>query len=279
MKENKILIYAVIISLLLHTMAIFYILSRPVKKHKPAKIHHYTKPIMVEPYKFIKNYLKNIKNIPKAKYASTIAHKALKNMRLNAPPSYKMLAPTLPPQQALNSRNNRLNNTVNNRKAINSSHIFAQKGNITKPREKLSNLYYPNNYPNAINNGIYRNSGIQNPSHGVKSATVNLNTTTIKFASYLLHVKEKIENVWEYPIKARKEGLSGHLIIEFSINKNGSIYKVKLLRSSGKKVLDMAAIKAIYNAARYNSFPPYWTIKRLNIIGTFIYYLNNFYVY
>ena len=180
-----------------------------------------------------------------------------------------------PSQQALNSRSNSPNNTVNNRKAINSSHIFAQKGNITKSREKLSNLYYPN----AINNGIYKNSGIQNPLHGVKSATVNLNTTTIKFASYMLHVKEKIENVWEYPIKARKEGLSGQLVIEFSINKNGSIYKVKLLRSSGKKVLDKAAIKAIYNAARYNSFPHYWTIKRLNIIGTFIYYLNNFYVY
>ena len=44
-------------------------------------------------------------------------------------------------------------------------------------------------------------------------------------------------------------------------------------------MLDKAAMRAIYDAARYNPFPHYWKINRLNIIGTFIYEFSNFYAY
>ncbi len=266
MKNNKVLIYALIISIIIHSALILFLLGYNNKKTK--KHHKYTKPVIVEPYKFIKN-LKKFK-IKKPKYASIKPHSAPKNTRLNAPPSYKnpsYTASNVPPAPS------------QNRRIISSSHIFSNN-HQTQPKQnpRLSNLY-PMGKQFFNQNRSVQKPGIKNPSHGVKSATVNLNTTTLTYASYLLHVKNKIENVWEYPVKAQREGISGILVIEFSINKNGSIYRVKVLRTSGKKTLDRAAVKAIYDAARYNHFPHYWTIKRLNIIGTFIYRLSNFYLY
>ncbi|MHB1661368.1 MAG: energy transducer TonB, partial [bacterium] len=165
-------------------------------------------------------------------------------------------------------------------RTISNSHIISNNTSVQPKRTMRLNTLFPmgRRFLNQTNQN-QSGSGIKNPSHGVKSATVNLNTTTIKYASYLLHVKNKIENVWEYPYRARRQGLSGLLVIEFSINKNGSIHSISILRSSGKIILDKAAVKAIRDAARYNPFPHYWTINRLNIIGTFIYRLSGFYVY
>ncbi len=284
MKKNKVLIYAVIISIAIHSALILLLLKYDNGHKKSKKTHKYTKPILVEPYKFIKNLEKlKIKN---PKYASLKPHYARKNTRLNAPHSFSNpssapvpYTPPAPFQRNFANNYRRRMPAPKYRRIMSSSHIVSNDVN-TSPRQnrRLSNLFPMGKFFNQASPN-QKGAGIKNPSLGVKSATVNLNTTTIKYASYLLHVKNKIENVWEYPYKARREGMSGILVIEFSINKNGSIYEVRILRSSGKKILDNAAVQAIYNAARYNPFPHYWTISRLNIIGTFIYRLSGFYVY
>ena len=276
MKSNKVLIYAVILSIAIHSALILLLLKYDNEHKKSKKNHKYTKPVLVEPYKFIKNLEKfKIKN---PKYASVKPHYARKNTRLNAPPSFSNSSsapvPFTPPAPFQRRFANKYR-----RRVISNSHIVSNNASAQpRLRRRLSNLFPMGKFFNqAVPSRT--GTGIKNPSRGIKSATVNLNTTTIKYASYLLHVKNKIENVWEYPYKARREGLSGLLVIEFSINKNGSIYRVHILRSSGENILDKAAVKAIHDAARYNPFPRYWTINRLNIIGTFIYKLSGFYVY
>lgn len=265
MKNNKVLIYALIISIIIHSALILFLLTHDNKKTK--KHHKYTKPVIVEPYRFIKN-LEKFK-IKKPKYASIRPHSAPENTRLKAPSSYSnpsYAAPYAPPAPS-------------QKRVLSNSHVVSNnRQSQPEKNQRLSSLY-PMGKQFFNQNPSSQKSGIKNPSHGIESATVNLNTTTIKYASYLLHVKNKIENVWEYPAKAQRKGISGQLVIEFSINKNGSIYRVKILRSSGRKTLDRAAVKAIHDAARYNPFPHSWTINRLNIIGTFIYRLSNFYLY
>lgn len=282
MKNNKILAYALIVSIIAHSVLIVFLLK--YDNHKKNKKHHaYSQPVIVEPYKFIKN-LEKFK-IKKPKYAGIKPHFAKKNTRLNAPYSSNNAhesAPLAPPaffQKRFADNNKNITNFRKNRRVLADSHILSkQKQNRPRRTYRLSNLY-PMGKEFSEQNPSPNESGIKNPSHGVKSATVNLNTTTIKYASYLLGVKNKIENVWEYPGEDRRKGISGELVIKFSINKNGSIYRVKILRSSGKKTLDKAAVKAIQNAARYNPFPKTWTINRLNIVGTFIYRLSDFYLY
>lgn len=284
-KSNKILIYALIVSIIIHSALILFLLKYEQTNKKNKKNSKYTKPILVEPYKFMRN-LKKIK-IKNPKYASIKPHYARKNTRLNAPSSYSN--PSMPMQSAYTppapfqsqfAKNYRNRKTVRRHpRTISNSHIISSNNNVQpKHTRRLSNLFPMGRFFNPTPQNK-SSTGLKNPSHGVKSVTVNLNTTTIKYASYLLHVKNKIENVWEYPYRARRQGLSGLLVIKFSINKNGSIHSITILRSSGKKILDRAAVKAIRDAARYNPFPHYWTINRLNIIGTFIYRLSGFYVY
>ncbi len=65
---------------------------------------------------------------------------------------------------------------------------------------------------------------------------------------------EKIGNL-NYPEKARKKGLTGSLLIEVNLNPNGKLSSIRLLESSGKKVLDDAAIRIVRLAAPYAAVP------------------------
>lgn len=101
-----------------------------------------------------------------------------------------------------------------------------------------------------------------------------VNTKEFKYWSYLQKMKQKIEMVWEYPEYARQRGIGGQLKINFSIGKDGKIEKVTLIDSSGLKVLDDAALKALRDASPFPPFPETWDISRLNIEGTFIYHIT-----
>ncbi|MCX7770801.1 MAG: energy transducer TonB [Proteobacteria bacterium] len=101
-----------------------------------------------------------------------------------------------------------------------------------------------------------------------------VNTKEFKYWAYLQKMKQKIETVWEYPEYARQRGIGGQLKINFSIGKDGKIEKVSLVDSSGLKVLDDAALKALRDASPFPPFPETWDISRLNIEGTFIYHIT-----
>jgi protein TonB len=101
-----------------------------------------------------------------------------------------------------------------------------------------------------------------------------INTKEFKYWSYLQKMKQKIELVWEYPEYARMRGISGQLKINFSIGRDGKIEQVYLVDSSGVKVLDDAALKALRDANPFPPFPDTWDISRLNIEGTFIYQIT-----
>ncbi len=101
-----------------------------------------------------------------------------------------------------------------------------------------------------------------------------INTKEFKYWSYLQKMKQKIELVWEYPEYARVRGIGGQLKINFSIGRDGKVEQMYLIDSSGVKVLDDAALKALRDASPFPPFPDTWDISRLNIEGTFIYQIT-----
>jgi protein TonB len=88
--------------------------------------------------------------------------------------------------------------------------------------------------------------------------SINASTKEYRFAAYLEAWREKVERVGNlnYPDEARRRKLYGDLILHVSVKADGSIESVRLVRSSGQKVLDDAAIRIVRLAAPYAPFPP-----------------------
>lgn len=95
---------------------------------------------------------------------------------------------------------------------------------------------------------------------------------------YLQRLKEKIERVWQYPPEAAERGIFGDLYIKFSIDKKGKLIFIELVRTSGYRILDDAAIKALKDAQPFWPLPDDWQKDSLTITGHFIYTLRGFYL-
>ena len=76
-------------------------------------------------------------------------------------------------------------------------------------------------------------------------------------ALYLHNWRSKVEAIGNqrYPSKAKEQQLYGNLRMVVSLLPNGEVHKVKILQSSGHKILDQAAIKIVHLAAPYDPFP------------------------
>ena len=76
-------------------------------------------------------------------------------------------------------------------------------------------------------------------------------------ALYLHNWRTKIEAIGNqhYPAKARQQGLHGDLRLLVSLLPSGDIHEVKILQSSGHKILDQAAIRIVHLAAPFEPFP------------------------
>jgi len=107
---------------------------------------------------------------------------------------------------------------------------------------------------------------------------LNFDTSDLRHRGYLRMLKEKIESIWKYPYEAATRGISGDLYIRFSIKKNGRIGEIELIRTSGHKDLDSAAMKAIKDGEPYWPLPQDWDKDELTITGHFIYMLGGFYI-
>ncbi len=106
-----------------------------------------------------------------------------------------------------------------------------------------------------------------------KSKTLMLNTSELKYQSYLIELKHKIEQYWEYPRMAAMRGWEGKLFIDLTIQRDGTLSEIKLSRSSRYSILDDAAITAIKLSAPFTTFPEDFDINEIKIHGQFVYTL------
>lgn len=103
---------------------------------------------------------------------------------------------------------------------------------------------------------------------------VDINTRQVKYAAYFRGIKQRIEQVWSYPNTAKKNRQTGNLLLEFTIDQEGNMVEIELLRSSGVAMLDDAAIKAIRKAGPFPPLPAEWKKPQLRIKVTFEYLMR-----
>ncbi|HEY3700190.1 MAG TPA: energy transducer TonB [Spongiibacteraceae bacterium] len=77
-------------------------------------------------------------------------------------------------------------------------------------------------------------------------------------ALYLNNWRERIEAVGNrnYPERAREQQIFGELRLMVALLPNGEVHEVRILKSSGHKLLDEAAIRIVQLASPYDAFPP-----------------------
>lgn len=112
-----------------------------------------------------------------------------------------------------------------------------------------------------------------NPDRGI-----TFDTKELRYHSYMMRLKERIEGIWRYPPEAAAKGIYGDLYIRFTIKKDGRLGNVELLRTSGYRDLDDAALKALKDAEPFWPLPEEWKKDELFITGHFIYSLYGTYL-
>ena len=108
--------------------------------------------------------------------------------------------------------------------------------------------------------------------------SVTLDTDEFKFMSYNRWLKLKVESVLRYPELAAQSGLQGTLYIKFDIGRDGSLSGLELLKSSGYRILDDEALRAIRAAAPFQPLPEDWHMERYSIRAAVLFYLSGAYI-
>jgi periplasmic protein TonB len=90
-----------------------------------------------------------------------------------------------------------------------------------------------------------------------KRKWISSRTREVKYAAYMESWRAKVERVGNlnYPDEARRRRMSGKLQLDVSLKSDGSINRITVRRSSGKRVLDDAAIRIVKLAAPFSKFP------------------------
>jgi periplasmic protein TonB len=91
-----------------------------------------------------------------------------------------------------------------------------------------------------------------------KRKFVGARTREYKFAQYIEDWRARIERVGNinYPQAARRNRIYGSLLLSLAIRADGSIEDVEIVRSSGSKILDAAAMHIIELAQPFAPFSP-----------------------
>jgi protein TonB len=91
-----------------------------------------------------------------------------------------------------------------------------------------------------------------------KRVLTSASTKEARDAAYLDSWRLKIEHIGNlnYPSEARKRKIYGELRLLVAINSDGTLREMRVLKSSGHRVLDQAAMQIVKIASPFSSFPP-----------------------
>jgi protein TonB len=86
---------------------------------------------------------------------------------------------------------------------------------------------------------------------------INASTREYRYAAYLEAWRKKVERVGNlnYPDEAKRRKLYGDLLLHVALRSDGSVQQIRVVRSSGHKILDDAAVRIVRLAAPFAPFP------------------------
>jgi protein TonB len=90
-----------------------------------------------------------------------------------------------------------------------------------------------------------------------KRKAISASTKEYKYAAYLDAWRRKVERIGNlnYPDQAKRDQLYGNLVLHVAVKADGSVERIRVLHSSGHKILDDAAIRIVRMSAPFSPFP------------------------
>jgi protein TonB len=98
-----------------------------------------------------------------------------------------------------------------------------------------------------------------------------LNSDDILFGSFLRRFETAIYGVWHYPQEAAMKGIEGITPVRITFNRRGEILNVKLLESSGAKILDDEVFRTVKMIGPVGAFPKGFNKDEFHLIAFFQY--------
>lgn len=105
---------------------------------------------------------------------------------------------------------------------------------------------------------------------------IDLDTSEYRYVGYFAKLRKAVELVWVYPQRAVQRRQRGVVKLRFAIHADGTASKIKVTKSSGYKILDLAVIEAIKLASPFSPLPRGFGRDEITVRGSFWYILQGF---
>jgi len=104
--------------------------------------------------------------------------------------------------------------------------------------------------------------------------TVWMDTQQDLLISFMRRFRNNIYGVWNYPESARIRNQQGSCLLRITVDRDGNVTDVKLMESSGYRVLDDEAMRAVRQGATYGPLPRAYPNDYLHIMALFNYQMG-----
>ncbi|MGZ8244455.1 energy transducer TonB [Methylomagnum sp.] len=136
--------------------------------------------------------------------------------------------------------------------------VVADDGEEDRPQPELPKLSAETLSQQITEVSATLSQSHETDTHHPRIVHINsVNAHKYKAAAYEHAWQQKIERIGNlnYPDEARRQKLSGSLVMSVGINPDGSIQNIKISHSSGHQVLDDAAERIVRLASPFSPFP------------------------
>ena len=132
----------------------------------------------------------------------------------------------------------------------------------------------------ALRRGAAGAGGSGDGRGGIEGEPIPLDSTDPRYSDYLEQVRRRIKEKWGYPCEKNEqtrvcEYRSTQLILEFGIEKNGTLAFVTLTHTSGHPIYDDYALHAVQLASPFPPIPDTFSMKGVAINASFHYVLQS----
>jgi TonB family protein len=116
-----------------------------------------------------------------------------------------------------------------------------------------------------------QNETFNNPQGGQNTpgASIQFDTKGVEFGPWLRRFVARVRRAWFIPMAAYT--MSGHVVIQFNIHRNGTITDVAIVKPSNIESFTIAAYNAIVGASPVDPLPPEYPSEQAFFTVTFYY--------